>query len=424
MGEKLRNMMIGLFVIIACSLSITLIMFLKPSVGDAKTTLYVRFANINNINVNTRVLFAGKPVGEVVAIDEIYDARSQPTDALGSVYFYQLTLKIDSSVKVYDTDQIALQTSGLLGEKSIAILPKAPPKGVTPHLVTDQPIYAESIDPIQNAFIEISQVANEVEGTFRRLSQWIEMHGESLGRSVNQLDLTLQQAQIFLSEINSSQIIQEWKAGSRYFPQIMQKINRSFDTLESYRFFDHLALTTEHMEGFSLSLKEISRHIAQGSGTLGRLVMSDECYQQLLSLFKKGNQLMKNLNHFGLLFHLNKQWQRLERERLETPSPASFQDCLNKEMDTIQVATEKLEFFLKKEGGTLSAWAENPDLKHRFADLLRTTSRLNDCLYQNNPKNREYEKKSDQAFFTEEQGAKANEKCEMEPMPHRHSSSP
>ena len=107
MGEQTKNMLIGVFVIASCAVIIWLILFLKPGVGDGKQTIYVRFSSINQINVGTRVLFAGKPVGEVVAIQEIYDARQKPiADVLGEIYCYQLVLKVDSSVKVYDTDEI------------------------------------------------------------------------------------------------------------------------------------------------------------------------------------------------------------------------------------------------------------------------------------------------------------------------------
>ena len=146
MGEQTKNMLIGIFVIVACITTTWLILFLKPSVGDGKQTLYVRFANINQINIGTRVLFAGKPVGEVVAIQEIHDARKKPlSDVLGEIYYYQLVLKIDSSIRVYDTDEITIQTLGLLGEKSIAIIPKVPPKGAVPKLVGHEPVYAQSL---------------------------------------------------------------------------------------------------------------------------------------------------------------------------------------------------------------------------------------------------------------------------------------
>ena len=164
MGEQTKSMLIGIFVLTAIALLVSFVLFLKPTVGNSEKTLYVRFANINKITLGTRVTFAGKPIGEVVAIDEIYNARKQPSDETGEIYFYQLTLKIDSSVTVYNTDEIALQTSGLLGEKSVAIIPKVPPPGVIPQPISNQPVYATSVDPIENAFEELSSVAHDIHG--------------------------------------------------------------------------------------------------------------------------------------------------------------------------------------------------------------------------------------------------------------------
>src|SRR5689334_19466886 len=148
MGEQIKNMLIGIFAIAACLLIVWIILFLKPSVGDGKQILYVRFSDVNKIPIGTRVIFAGKPVGEVVAITSIADARTKPSsDILGHLYYYQLELKIDSHVKVYDTDEITVQTSGLLGEKSIAIIPKPVPKGIVPQVLTSKTVvYAKSVD--------------------------------------------------------------------------------------------------------------------------------------------------------------------------------------------------------------------------------------------------------------------------------------
>jgi phospholipid/cholesterol/gamma-HCH transport system substrate-binding protein len=383
MGNQARNVMIGLFVIMACSLTIVLIMFLKPSVGDGKHTLYVRFSNINNINLNTRVLFAGKPVGEVVAIDEIYNARSQPTDALGSVYFYQLTLKIDSRVKVYNTDQIALQTSGLLGEKSIAILPKAPPQGVKPQLITDQPIYAESIDPIQNAFLEISQVANEIEGTFQRISQWIENHGDVLGKSVQEFSGALHETQILLSDVNRLQIMQDLKKGSVFFPRIMHNIDLSLQTLQQNHFFENLGQATFQVQELAGSLNTVVQNALQGSGTLGKLLTSEDLYLQVHALLNKGNLLLNNINHYGLLFHLNKQWQRLELQRKAPMQCLSnsqdLKEYVEKESDEMQAAAQKLTVFLEKEGGKPD-WLYRRDFRTSLAELLRSTQHLSENL--------------------------------------------
>ncbi len=63
MGEQQKNMLIGIFVLAACATIISIVLFLRPTVGDGKKTLYVRFSNINKITVGTRVTYAGKPVG-------------------------------------------------------------------------------------------------------------------------------------------------------------------------------------------------------------------------------------------------------------------------------------------------------------------------------------------------------------------------
>ena len=54
MREQTKNMLIGVFILTACFLIVSIIMFLKPTVGDGKKTLYVRFSNINKINVGQR----------------------------------------------------------------------------------------------------------------------------------------------------------------------------------------------------------------------------------------------------------------------------------------------------------------------------------------------------------------------------------
>jgi len=315
MGNQIRNMLIGIFIIVACSLAVVLVMFLKPSTGNGEKTLYVRFSNINNINIHTRVLFAGRPVGEVAAIDEIYDIRSQPTDMLGDLYVFQLTLKVDSSVLIYDTDEIALQTSGLLGEKSIAIIPKAPPKGKIPKLITNEPIYAESTDPIQNAFSEISEVAADVKDTFRQITHWIEDHGEDIAYTICTIGDAMKEIRITVAEVNRQKLIQEINA-----------------------------------------------------------------------ILSKVNTLMNDINNYGLLFHLNKHWQRLHIQRIKLldslNTPQKFKDYFEKEVDMMQVSMERLGMLVDraKSSPENDAFLHNPDLQDGIDILLRRSENLSEQL--------------------------------------------
>ena len=104
MSDKLKNILIGLFALMAIMTVVGTVLFLQPSIGDGKKTLNVRFANVAGINIGTRVTFAGKPIGEVKEILKVQDARENRTDDASGIYIYQLTLKVDSSVDVYEND--------------------------------------------------------------------------------------------------------------------------------------------------------------------------------------------------------------------------------------------------------------------------------------------------------------------------------
>lgn len=387
MGEQTKNMLIGIFVVAACFLTVSLIMFLKPSVGDGKQTIYVRFSNINKISVGTRVMFAGKPVGEVVGIDEIYDARKSPsTDMLGRIYFYQLILKIDSSVKVYDTDEISIQTSGLLGEKSIAITPKAPPKGVTPKPVTAQPIYAESVDPIENAFVELSELSNDLEVTIKEVNRWIQKNGDDLANAFRSFGGAMDQVKVAVKSVNDLQLIDVVKTSFQNFSNTVCDIQDAIHQLNRADVFGNTGIIMKNLKGATHSYDLIGQDIAQGKGTLGKLITGDDLYLRLTAVMSKVNTLMNDINHYGILFHLNKSWQRQRAQKFTVlnalDNPQSFKSYFETEVDEITTAMSRLSSLIDK--AELSPEKEEilSDEKFRedFAELLRQADALSDSL--------------------------------------------
>ena len=114
MATQLKNMLIGLFVVIGCIMIIGIILFIKPRVGDGNQVIKVRFTNINGIALGTPVTYAGQPIGEVATIHQVSDARQQAVNEYGNVYPYILTLKIDSNYTIFSTDEVTVATQGLL----------------------------------------------------------------------------------------------------------------------------------------------------------------------------------------------------------------------------------------------------------------------------------------------------------------------
>lgn len=386
MGENTKNMLIGVFVIVACSLIISIILFLKPSVGDGKHTLYVRFSNINRITIGTRVLFAGKPVGEVVEINELYDARTKPTDLHGQYYFFELVLKVDSSVQVFNTDQIAIQTSGLLGEKSIAIIPKQPPPGVIPKLILNQPIYADSADPFENAIQEIGELANRAEETFRLVNQWIEQNQDNLASAVKSFGQAMDQVDTAVKAVNEQGLITSFKNAADNFADAMYEANDALVTLRKGEAFDNLSATIRNFKGASASIEAITADIAEGKGTLGKLVANDDLYLRVTAIMSKADTLMNDINHYGILFHLNKSWQRIRTKRADfldaLRSPAQFSAYFEEEVDNINTSMSRLSMLIDK-AETEQERKEilsNPTFQKDFAELLRRVDEMSDNL--------------------------------------------
>ena len=126
---QVKNLIIGLFVVIATLLILLMVFFVEPSIGDGGQKILVRFTNISDISLNTRVKLNGKIIGEVSRICEIQDARKRHIDIHNdSVYLYLLTLAIDSNYTIYTHDEVVVRAQGVLGEKYIEINAKPPKK--------------------------------------------------------------------------------------------------------------------------------------------------------------------------------------------------------------------------------------------------------------------------------------------------------
>ena len=379
-------MLVGIFILSSIVILVGIIMFLKPSVGDGEQTLYVRFSDINSINVGTRVLFAGKPVGEVVSIEEIRDARAEPTDELGRVYFFQLTLHIDSHVKVYNTDEISIKTSGLLGEKSISITPKAPPKGVSPMRITNQPIYADSVDLIQNALADFSELAAYMEESFKQLSNWLGKNGETVANTFSSTTSAMKEISQAVATYNETEVIHDLQNSVREFGGTLAQIQQAMTQMQERKTFANVGVVMENLKAASRNIEEVSADLADGKGTLGKLIVDSDLYLEINSLMTKANNLMNDINHYGVLFHLNKQWQRTRLQKINELNalncPENFREYFQTEVDDINASMSRISLLIQKAEccNEREKIFENARFRSDFAELMRKADELSDHL--------------------------------------------
>lgn len=268
MNEKgMKIFWLGLFIIGALALTIWLLLFLRPSFGDGKNEIRVRFTNIERVTVGTRVTYAGKPVGKVVAINEIFDARELPTNKNGDYYFYELVLRVDSSIKVYSSDKIIFTTTGLFGEKSVSLIPKPPKQGEKATEVTTTVLYADSsgdLDQVLTHFADLTEPLKEML--------------ISLKNATDQLTPLLANA-------NRVELVNEVKNTFSKFSEVMQ------ETLDS----------------------DLIPKLSQGATEfteIGKTLNNNDLYCQITTVLSDLHRLIYDINNYGLLFQYNKKWQR------------------------------------------------------------------------------------------------------------------
>ena len=397
MTDQMKNAIIGLFVICALALTIFIILYMEPSIGDGKKILHVRFSNISGLSDGTRVSLAGKPIGEVIKIRVIKKARDEKTDELGRVYFYELTLRVDSSVEFYSCDKIAISTIGLMGEKSIEIIPQAPKKGKTPKIITKQVIYADSVEPLEYAFHKISELSNSITSAVDNLNEWFTENHEELNKAVKTFGDAMEEIDIAIHSINEKEVIQSLKETIVTFNEDLQLIRSALEDAQDREMIAKLDTIFTNFAETSHAFKDnsgeilsnvniISRDIAEGRGSIGKLIHSDDFYLRITAIMGKVDTLMNDVNNYGVLFQYNKHWKRIRTKRatlltaLQTPS--QFRNYFEKEIDDINTSLGRISMLLEKAENAREKERimESTPFKKDFASLLREVENLFDSL--------------------------------------------
>ncbi|HSW72251.1 MAG TPA: MlaD family protein [Chlamydiales bacterium] len=396
--DYFKNVTIGAFVLASIIIIVSMILFLKPKIGNEKQELTIRFSNISGIGVGTRVTFAGRPVGEVKAIYIVNNARTDALDPMGRVYYYQLKMKIDSHIQIYSTDDISISTVGLMGEKTIGITPRTPPKGVVPHLITSEEIlYANSIDPLEDAVTKFTQLSGKIEKLMVNVNDWVEENKEDLSSAVASASGALSQMHDTLTSFNNEKMVGKLSETIDYMKNNLELLQ---NTVREIQQNDTVAKVNKVLDGYGeaadsfniegkeilQNIRSITNDIVEGSGSIGRILSSDDFYMRLGSLMSKANTLMNDLNHYGLLYQYDKEWQKSRTKKANLlnalNTPKHFRSYFNTEMDTITTSLARLTVLLEKADNheEKAQIMEGSNFKTEFMRLMNEVQSLHDSL--------------------------------------------
>lgn len=350
-----KSFVIGLFVITALVIAFYMITFIHPSVGNEGHELKVRFANIDKITVGTRVSFAGKPVGVVRSIKEIQDVIDRRVSINGAVYAYELILAVDSSVNVYNTDRISKHVSDLLGETSINIALGSPNPGEELVLMNDKIIYAKE----SKSFDDIIQIAADAFNDVQN-KHIIDIVSDAFS-NIRDIATSLNQPEELRQIIDN-------------LSDLFDRIVKSWDTVDVS--LNNLAKTTD-------DTKIIAAKLSSGEGSAGQIVMRDDFYTNLNGIMHKGDDILDDINNYGLLFHLNKKWQRLHARRLnlvcKLETPEEFYEYFREELDEISDSLARVSISMGFADDPMCIYEliEEKDFRRYLADLVNRVSMLN-----------------------------------------------
>lgn len=419
MAASIKNILIGLFVLAAVGIIVFMLLFLHPSVGDNAKTLRVRFTDIDKVNLGTRVTYAGKPMGEVVSIQELPEARTSRLSKHGDVYVYELVLKVDSGVDVFNTDVITLRTSGLLGERNIDINPRPLEPGEKLQKVEDEVLYAAQTTSVEDTMKQIeilsqkfglvlddfhhlmediqhneivTKVSHSIDNIFaitnalNQPEKWkqtldnILTLSERANHSWNSVDASLQNIYSLTDRAHRS-----WSSIDQTldnFHDISLRTQRSWSTMDHA--FDEFHTAARNTVAFTEKANQIINYTRQGKGTLGQLFVGDDLYLRLKSILHKGEIVMDDMNSYGLLFHLDKRWQRIQGRRLrlleKLSGPNEFAKYFNQEMDQISASLCRVSMVLNESECYPQSLIYNRSFTQRFAELLRRVENMEETL--------------------------------------------
>jgi phospholipid/cholesterol/gamma-HCH transport system substrate-binding protein len=233
---------------------------------------------------------------------------------------------------------------------------------------------------------ELSRVSSKMSITFDEVTKWLKQYGDDVGCAVKSFGSAMTQVDQMITSVNQQNLIQTISETACQLRDTITKIHEVICDMDEKGTFTNLAATAKNLKQATGSIDVIAQDLVDGKGTIGRLLKSDDLYLRFTAVMSKVDTLMNDVNQYGILFHLNKSWQRthLQRVNLLTSlsTPESFKSYFEQEVDQVNSSMQRISMLLEKAELTpeREVILQNDLFKDDFAELLRKANELADNL--------------------------------------------
>ncbi len=269
--------------------------------AEGGRTLDAKFASVAGLDEKAPVRVAGVRVGQVDSI--VLEGREA-----------RVRLVLDQPLDLPQGTIARIASLGLLGDKYVELVPG--PTGGPP--LPEGAVLPGTAPP---SFDETMAKLNEIGDSIQRVTGSI--GGADIGGAINRLvtdiELTSREIRLLVAENRAtvgSAVRNFDRVGatlSRELPRLADQMSRSLDQISTLveenrgnigESFENVRELTTTLQTSADNLNDISGRIARGEGTLGKLVNSDEAYNEVVSTLDSIQGGVENLS--GALGGLNK----------------------------------------------------------------------------------------------------------------------
>ncbi len=324
MRRSLAPFTVGLTVLIAAALSFALFKYVREHTSEDGYVLHARFRDALGLFEKSRVQTAGIPIGNIVG--KGLDGRKARVD-----------IRIDETITLYENAVVAKKAASLLGEYYLEVDPGTPEDPATGRkhrvlkagdeikIVLEPSTFADVTESVQDTIPILKDILKDIRGmTSGSISQIADGLNETIRTNSVVLERLLSRIDDIAADIQditntqtddikvSIQNIREITEGVKGLvgtthgnvSETGEKLRNSLDRIES---------SVEKLENSLTNVEKVTGYMADGKGTVGRLITDDQIVNNIEELTEDAGTFVKGVTNLQTIVGLRSEYNYLAR---------------------------------------------------------------------------------------------------------------